>query len=254
MSGHLGTTARLVAVAPASSQQEKRPPRFEIQQARSRRWAFDTSRPDGTSLRSWSVDMGLMSSTEAAPLLAFLDGQWGPGPFWWVSCAAHAGNVLTPQQTALSGLSASGGMDTVDGWSPTSITGPTSTVVATVPVPPGRSVTASMDVTGTATLSMRFRTATGLSAGTVSETSPASTLRRLTVTATVPATARTADIVVSGHVKAARPQLTWTDKQVPYVPGMGAAQVVVQEGGVDPLMVTRDAQWWSGRVEIVEVG
>ncbi len=68
MTGYLGTTARMVAAVPASAQSEARPDRFVIQQAASRRWAFDTARRGGVQGREWAVELGLLDAVEMMDL------------------------------------------------------------------------------------------------------------------------------------------------------------------------------------------
>ena len=256
MTGYLGTTARMVPVASASAQSEARPERFVVQQAASRRWAFDTARRGGVQGREWAVDLGLLDAAEMSAMDEFVQGAWGPGPFRWVSCAAHDSNVLTPGQSTLAALDAGAGMDTASGWSPRSVLGPGSVLLAErVPVIPGRPVTVAVDVSGAATLTVVFRNGTGGVVSTQTRTAVGTLAQRLTYTApSVLATARTVDVQVSGHTRASRPQVTWTADARPWAPGRGAEAVVIQSGVADPVVINPAGGYWSGSLSLIEVG
>ena len=256
MTGYLGTVARMVPAVPAAAQSEARPERFVVQAAASRRWAFDTARRGGGQAREWSVDLSLLDAAEMAAVDEFVQGAWGPGPFRWVSCAAHDTNVLTPAQSTLALLDAGSGMDTATGWSPRSVLGPGPVVLAEqVPVIPGEPVTVAVDTTGAATLTVTFRSAAGGVVATPSRTATGTLAQRLVYSApSVAPEARTVDVEVSGHLRAARPQVTWTRDPRPWVPGRGAEQVVIQSGSTDPLVINRLGGYWAGSVSLVEVG
>lgn len=256
MTGYLGTTARMVPVLPASSQSESAPERFVVMATAARRWAFDTSRRGGIRPREWGVDLSLLDAREMSLVDEFAQGAWGPGPFRWVSCAAHDTNVLTPGQSTLATLDAGSGMDTVDGYAPRSVLGPSAVVLAElVPVIPGHPVTVTVDVSGTATLTVVFRNGTGGVVSTQTRTASGVLAQRLTYTApVVAATVRTVDVQVSGHIRAARPQVTWTTDARPWAPGRGAEQVIIQSGSTDPLVINRAGGYWSGQVSLIEVG
>lgn len=256
MTGYLGTTARMVAAVPMAAQSERRPERFAIQAARSRRWAFDTSRRGGVQPREWGVDLGLLDAREMAVLDEFVQGAWGPGPFRWVSCAAHDSNVLTPGQSILASLDAGTGMDTASGWSPRSVLGPARVVLAErVPVIPGKPVTVTVETTGAATLTVVFRNGVGGVVSTQTRAATGTLAQRLIYSApSVLSTARTVDVEVSGHVRASRPQVSWTRETRPWVPGRGAEQVIIQSGSSDPLVINPAGGYWSGSLSLIEVG
>lgn len=256
MTGYLGSTARMVPAVPAAAQSEVRPERFAVQATASKRWAFDTSRRGGVRPREWSVDLGLLDAREMAVLDEFVQGAWGPGPFRWVSCAAHDTNVLTPAQSVLAGLDAGTGMDTAAGYAPRSVIGPGAAVLAErVPVIPGRAATVAVDVSGAATLRAVLRNGTGGVVSTLTATATGTPAQRLTLSIpAVPATARTVDVEVSGHIRAARPQVTWTADARPWAPGRGAESVVIQQGAIDPIVINPRGGYWAGSVNLVEVG
>ena len=256
MTGYLGTTARMVPVAPASAQSEARPDRFVVQQAASRRWAFDTARRGGVQGREWSVELGLLDAAEMSAVDEFVQGAWGPGPFRWVSCAAHDSNVLTPGQSILASLDAGSGMDTATGWAPRSVLGPSRVVLAErVPVIPGKPVTVAVDTTGAATLTVTFRSAVGAIDSTRTVSASGTLAQRLVYSApAVMWSSRSVDVEVSGHVRAARPQVSWTRDARPWVPGRGAEQVIIQSGVADPLVINPAGGYWSGSLSLIEVG
>ena len=256
MTGYLGTTARMVPVAAASAQSEARPERFVVQQAASRRWAFDTARRGGVQSREWGVDLGLLDAAEMSAMDEFVQGAWGPGPFRWVSCAAHDSNVLTPGHSILASLDAGTGMDTATGWSPRSVLGPSLVKLAErVPVIPGRPVTVAVETTGAATMTVTFRSAAGGVVAMPSRTASGTLAQRLVYSATAVAPeARTVDVEVSGHIRASRPQVTWTREARPWVPGRGAEQVVIQSGVSDPVVINPGGGYWSGSLSLIEVG
>lgn len=256
MTGYLGTTARMVPVAPTEAQSEARPERFVIQQAASRRWAFDTARRGGVQGREWAVELGLLDAAEMSAVDEFVQGAWGRGPFRWVSCAAHDSNVLTPGQSLLAQLDAGSGMDTAAGYAPRSVVGPGAVVLAErVPVIPGQAATVSVDVSGAATLTVVLRNAAGAVVSTLTATATGTLAQRLSLSIpSVVATARTVDVQVSGHTRAARPQVSWTADVRPWVPGRGADSVVIQQGSIDPLHINRGGGYWSGSLQLVEVG
>lgn len=256
MTGYLGTTARMVAAVPASAQSEARPDRFVVQQAASRRWAFDTARRGGVQGREWGVELGLLDAAEMSVVDEFVQGAWGPGPFRWVSCAAHDSNVLTPGQSTLTLLDSGTGMDTASGWSPRSVLGPSPVKLAErVPVIPGKPVTVAVETTGAATLTVAFRSAAGGVVATPSRTATGTLAQRLVYSApSVAPEARTIDIEVSGHIRAARPQVTWTREARPWAPGRGAESVIIQSGVADPVVINPAGGYWSGSLSLIEVG
>lgn len=246
----------MVPVAPASAQSEARPDRFVVQEAASRRWAFDTARRGGVQGREWGMELALLDADEMSVVDEFVQGAWGPGPFRWVSCAAHDTNVLTPGQSILANLDAGSGMDTVDGYSPRSVLGPGAVVLAErVPVIPGKPVTVAVDVSGAATLTVVLRNGAGGVVSTQTRTAVGTLAQRIIYTAaSVPVTVRSVDVEVSGHVRAARPQVSWTRETRPWVPGRGAETVVIQSGVADPLVINPAGGYWSGSLSLIEVG
>lgn len=254
---YIGTRGRLFPVEWSSALSESHEPRYTVQSARSKRWAFVSARAGGTAFREWSVSVSGRNAS-ASVLVGFAQGAYGPGPFVWAPVAAHASNLCLPGESLLTGA-AGAGMDAVDGWAPRSALGPASVVLAsTVPVLPGSPVTGTVDVTGSdAVLELVFRNATGGVVATVSQVAERATVHRLSrVVPAVPAAARTVDLVVRGHVAVSRPQVTWTDSVVPWAVGAGARDVVVTDVSRDlkVIDVASGDSWWDLTAKITEVG
>ena len=255
----LGTTARLAPLKFGTGLSESTPDRFTTKQAHGRRWAFDTSRPDGSTLREWTVDMDLLEERDLSLIEEFTQGGWGPGPFRFVPAAAQVSSVLTPPQSLLTRLDAETGMATSDGWAPRSVIGPGQVVLAArVPVLPGGPVTVAVETTGAAVLTLTFRSGTGGVVSTLAAAEAAGTLaQRLVYSApSVVSTARTVDVQVSGHVRASRPQVSWTTAVPGWSVGRAAEQVVVQSASTAFIGVkaSRFGAWSSASVKILEVG
>ncbi|MFC3407019.1 MULTISPECIES: hypothetical protein [Brachybacterium] len=202
------------------------------------------------------MELGLLDAAEMSAVDEFVQGAWGPGPFRWVSCAAHDSNVLTPGQSILAALDAGTGMDTATGWSPRSVLGPGRVVLAErVPVIPGKPVTVAVDTTGAATLTVTFRSAAGAIDSTRTVSASGTLAQRLVYSApSVMWSSRSVDIEVSGHIRASRPQVSWTREARPWVPGRGAEQVIIQSGVADPLVINPAGGYWSGSLNLIEVG
>ena len=232
---------------------------YAFKTAKSKRWAFVTSRSDGTLLREWDVEVSSYHQG-ASVLQEFLYGGWGHGPFHWVPMSSHQTNMLTPSQSLMVSLPSSTGMQGTDGWSPRSVTGPTQRILADgVPVIPEESVTASLDTEGTgAILRIDFLSASNavLSSKTVQADANGYMLQRLSLSAEVPVMARMIRLSVSGHIRASRPQVTWTDHPVPYIMGSGASSVVISTSGRTPEMLLGcdEGSVWTSTIQMVEVG
>lgn len=224
---YIGTLAHMVPVGWHSSFNESDSDEVYIfQRAPQRKWAF---RAYSGTKREWTVGVSARNE-DLAVLRGFLRGAYGPGPFWYVSDVAAFTNVLTPAQSDLEGM-ASTSTQAVGGFAPKAVTGPAAVTLASgVPVIPGKYVTVSVDVSGSASLAVRFKTALGTSAPSPSAVKSNGVLmQRLTWTGVVPATARQIELSVSGHTVATRPQVTWTPYAVPWSDGSGCASAVVAE-------------------------
>lgn len=196
--------------------------------------------------RTWSVDMGLSSSEETADVRALDAGEYGPGPFLWISEEAQATNALTPEVSTCGPAAAAGPTVTVGG--PLGLAGGgtagrsllNSSASAVLdfgavksPVIPGQQVTASAWLVGDgARLTVLWYDAAGaLLAGSpvsaAAGTGAAAT--RLSVTATPPAAAAFCLLRATGTTRAARPALTWSAALATWAPGSGCAAAVISK-------------------------
>lgn len=224
---YIGTLANMIPVGWHSSFDEADSDEvYVFQRSPRRKWAF---RAHAASKREWTVGVSARNE-DLAVLRGFLRGAYGPGPFWYVSDVASFTNVLTPEQSDLAGI-ANTSAQAVGGFAPKAVTGPDSVTLATgVPAVPGKHVTVSIDASGSAVLTVRFKTASGSTAPSPSPVAAKGDLmQRLSWTGIVPATARQVEVSVSGHIVATRPQVTWTPYTVPWLDGGGCASAVVAE-------------------------
>ena len=202
--------------------------------------------------RSWSVDVSGASAGELSGLEAFAQGAWGHGPWHWVSVAAQSGNVLTPREALLldrAGVSSASVQDagpvrdSSGGWSPRSVTVTLASgwvaLVRGVPVIPGMPFTFSCDVEGVnPQVHVQFNDAAGGVVGTHIGSGSGSGMRRVSVSATVPAGAVEAIVGLRSSVtRACRPQVTWMAGPVPFSAGHGCRSAVVDGVSSDLLVV-----------------
>ena len=273
MSIYLGNLGRLVELKGPSSQSVAADDGYTFKttlegrvKARAR-----TARP-----RQWSVDIGAATPADIANLLAFAGGEWGNGPFVWVSVDAPVTNLLTPevarcgpQAVFSSSVSRSGPMALGGGqWSGASLTAsdPTGTLwvgasKAPVPVIPGLPVTASAYVIGDgAKVRLHWYRADGTllpafltSAGSGVAGSP----RRLHVTATPPEGAVSCTISTTRATQITRPAATWTDTLFDWHPGEGCPQAVIHGLSRSVILALREpsyGRYSSASFTITEVG
>lgn len=199
--------------------------------------------------RTWDVTVRPgASSADLANIVAFAEGEWGPGPFVFLSEWAQVTNLLTPRASLLDmvnmGVGWSNGGPVVleggdvagrhlfrNGGSSSLILPRAGAAEERVPVLPGVPVTASIYGTGLLTLALRWLTAAG---ALIAEQTPVTAshgqiARRLHTTGTPPAGAAFAQLRVQTELNklVARPAVTWTPDLMPYYPGSGASSVRV---------------------------
>lgn len=196
--------------------------------------------------RAWTVDMGLSTSEETADIRALDAGEFGPGPFLWISEEAQATNALLPEIATCGPSAAVGSTVTVSG--PLALPGagaagrslfnsepaqPLDFGSVKSPVIPGQQVTASAWLVGTgAKLTIRWYDAGGtLLTGTPTSagTGVGTGATRLFVTGTPPATAAFCLLRATAATRAARPALTWSAGLAAWAPGGGCAAAVVSK-------------------------
>lgn len=255
---YLGSLGRLVGLSCPSSERVQAAARYteEFTVEGRRRVQVRPSTP-----RAWDVGVGLASPDELTVLSAFASGAWGNGPWHWVSVQAQRGNLLTPREALLldrAGVSGSlvqdaGPVRVADGsWVPRSVAVSASSgwvaLVRDVPVLPGSPFTFSCDVQGGMTpgaLWVVFRDAAGGAVLTGDASAPNAGMHRVSYTATVPAGAVSAEVGVrASTLRAARPQVTWTDGLVPWSAGHGCRAAIV-DGLSEDLLVANSYGTYS---------
>ena len=201
-------------------------------------WAFMSRRRPG---RVWRIGLEHARVEEISGLHELYVSQ--SAPFMLVDPWAQATNVLTPRGSLIdvSGVSVVGGYDLADGGHASvavrndaaSAGSPSVTYAAAGPVLPGRKVTASAYVgapwpcrVGVAFLNANMGTMTGYWSPTVTGLG---TLQRVHVTATPPAGAVAAWVIINNAQIAARAALSWTDGPTSWGIGGVAQQAVITD-------------------------
>lgn len=257
MAEYFGALGSLVELGITSAESTKRPDRYGLQEDAA---GGVRARLRSLTPRSWSVSAALFSDRELAAMEGFVLGEWGSGPWHWVSIAAQNGNLLTPaeslcltSQAAPGVVAESGPMQCADGtWAGRSYSGAYTgsgwvSVWSDVPVLPGRPVTFSADVTGDGQapplLNIGFWDASGnaLWSGPSAPGVVTTGATRVSVTATPPPGAASARVGIRSSVKRlTRPQVAWGDKGVPWTTGKGCRKAI-------PLNVGSDLRLSPGR-------
>lgn len=226
--------------------------------------------------RTWSLSLpGVSTSEEIATWQAFSEGEYGPGPFTFVSDWAADVNLLTGPQSVLTppsqfqgGTSEGGSLTLADGTragrsllatSDVSIAWPYDGEVIFMPVVPGQPLTVSAyaAVSGvrirarlysagqavTRTVGGSTSTGTGqrVSASTVAEPGEAFVLILL-------------DRPSGGAFTVARPAITWTDGLRPWGVGSGGVRVVMEGFSVSPTVGHRHMAYGGASFTLIEVG
>lgn len=247
----LGSLGRLIEVPFTSSESVSRSERYveSVTVEGVRRVQVVPSSP-----RSWSVDTTGATATETSGIQGFAVGAWGNGPWHWVSVAAQTGNLLTPRESMLldrAGVSSASVQDagpvrdSSGGWSgrsvSVSIVSGWVALARGVPVHPDRPFTFSCDVQGNLLpggVSVAFYDGAGSYVGGGSAYAPNAGMRRVSLSLAVPAGAVEAYVGVREQTAVAtRPQVTWTDKPVPWSVGHGCRSAVVDGLSSDLLVV-----------------
>lgn len=194
--------------------------------------------------RSWSLEAKYATGPQVAALLAFGSGEWGKGPFVWVPPAASRANLLSPDVASCGPTAPQHAAVTVGGplllpdgtWAGRSLLNSDTAIQiwfgpSTIPVLSGTQVTASAFVVGAgAQVTVQFLNAAGAAVATNNSlaSGEAGIVKRLSVTAVVPALAVSCRVVARSTKQAARPALTWTDTLQEWAPGQGCAEAVVE--------------------------
>ena len=258
MPSYIGPLDSLQAVSWTTSESMTPAQRYTFQDAPARRWSFTSSRPDRGALREWSVEFS-GTNRDKTILEGLATGAYGNGPFVYISEGATLTNVLTPAQSRMATFKNSGSMTTVGGYSPVSLTGGASVVLADeVPVAPGKPATFTVDAMGPTTLTVQVKNASGGVLSTVTgKSNGGGLLERVSATiASVPWLGRYLTVSAAGYNVLSQPQVTWTEEPVPFEAGGGAAAVVISEFTADwRIFETATGESWRNMsVKIVEVG
>lgn len=237
---YLGTLGRLVELRGINSQQVEAEDRYTFQTTLEGRTKAQV-RPIGR--RKW--ELGTKDTARAedlAAIMSFANGEWGPGPFVFVSADAPFVNMLSPDAASCaadelySGGAVGGPMDLGNGeWAGRSYLNPGATSVFfgkdETPVIPGKTITASAYLLGAGAVARvtwydfegkSMFTASSSVVGKVGE------VVRSWVTTTPPTGARGARVSVSSQTaQAARPALTWTPELRKWADGQGCPKAVL---------------------------
>lgn len=262
MSIYLGQLGRLVELRGPSSQSHGVDDGYTFERTLEGRVKAQT-RP--LRRRQWSVNISTATPFDIGNLFAFSAGEWGIGPFVWVSTDAPVTNMLTPAAASCdpsaisdpssanfnSGVTAAGAMVLDDGG----VAGRTWTVDGDfmffgynrVPVLPGQPVTGSAYVMGEGAVArLTFYGPDNLAIGnTVSSTvaATAGTVVRSHVTATPPAGAVGCLVSAAYATQAARPALTWTDRLFDWADGAGCPKAVIHGLSRDVVLALREPNY-----------
>lgn len=252
---YLGTLGRMIGIKCPSSQQltSEGEPSFEYS-LEGRRLAQVAP---SIGRRAWQCQLSDASTPDqVGAIMAFINREWGNGPFNFVSADAPVTNMLSPAASTTdsswiqsSVLMGGGPMLLPDGtWAGRSIVNsdPAQLLIFSpehVPVIPGQAVTGSAFLRGAGAVArMYFYDAEGLQisnhASTVTAT--AATTVRSWVTATAPASAATCRVFGHSASQGARPAITWSDSMLDWADGQGCAKAVVHGPSRNLVMASRD--------------
>lgn len=271
---YLGTLGRLVGIkCPASQNVESEG-----------RYSFETTlegkrkgqvRPIGR--RTWSLQSSdATQPADIGALMSFVDGDWGSGPFNFVSADALFTNLLTPTGSACrevqswsSNIKLDGPVDLgADGFAsgsirsdaPFSVDGNGAEMylgLDFVPIIPGRQVTASAWVRGAGS---RVRiywyedvtqspsgATTGVGVG-------AAGWSRLHVTGMPPQGAVACRMIAVNAEQSTRPAITWTDSVQPWSGGQGCPRAVVHDASSSLTLTGLTGTYANVSYTVTEVG
>lgn len=261
---YIGSLGRMVKLPYVGSQQVQAEERYNFSSTLEGKRKAQV-KPKGP--RTWALSANHFRPNEHSLLSQFADGAWGNGPFVFVSADAPVSNMLTPDGAACknvvtSGASLGGPVLCSDGtWSAQSLlSGGAPTVYfqsERSPVIPGSPITISAEVMGEGgRASVAFFNASGAFVSTVS-TPPAGvagSMRRASMSIVVPATAHAAQVGFQSAVQATRPQLTWTDRVMPWSDGQGCAKAVVHGVSRDQVLAVQGHTFSNVGFTVSEVG
>lgn len=268
---YLGTLGRMVGLKCPSSQQLSQTEKYSFDstlEGRVKAQALPAQR------RVWNLSTSdATTPSEQAALQGFVNGNWGPGPFVFVSADAPVTNMLTPAAAAsmenngITNIMYTGPVNLgKDGWEARSITLDDAMGVGAVfginavPLPPDGVVTGSAYVKGvSAALRLYWYDINGAFIsfnGTTAEDTQGM-FKRLSITRTAPEGAVSVRLVTHGVNTATRPAVTWGPHLYEWADGQGCAKAVIH--GVSRSIVMASSDPHGGRYSnasytITEVG
>lgn len=271
MSVYLGNLGRLVEFKCPSSQSVNVDDGTVLKSAlEGRVWA--EVRPVRVA-RQWSVGVGAGTPADLANVLAISAGEFGRGPFVWVSADAPVTNLLTPDvstcgDSAMTGLAVeqAGPLTLADGVAGRSLLNntPASPLyfgAAIVPVIPSEPVTASAYLVGAgARMAVAFYDAAGdfIYTTTGAAGGVAGSAKRLSVTnLTPPSNAASCVPLGLSATYGARPAVTWTREMFDWQTGEGCPKAVVTGLSRDVILALREpsyGRYSSLSFSVTEVG
>lgn len=271
---YLGSHGRMVGIKCPASQDVEAEDRYTFDRTLEGKRVGQV-RPLGR--RSWSLRTSdATTPADVSAVTAFVNGDWGSGPFWFVSADAPHVNLLTPAgsacrelQTGSPNIKLDGPVDLgAAGWSARSIRSddPFATSgngaeiymgLDVIPVLPGVSVTASAWVKGAGSrvriywYDDTFGTPIGGVTGVVEGTAAWS---RVHVTGTPPANAVGCRMIALNAERATRPAVTWTSALEGWGDGQGCPKAVVHGAARSLTLTGMNGTYSNVSYTITEVG
>lgn len=271
---YLGTLGRMVGIKCPASQNVEAEDRYSFNTTLEGRVKAQARPVLGG--RSWSLQTSDATTPEdAATIMGFANGEWGAGPFVFISADAPVTNLLTPDEASClyqspnANIRRGGPVNLgADGWAGQSIqhldpAGGSEIYFSTgqTPVLAGQPVTGSAWIRGDgARVRLYWYTEGSVTpmAGTVSSATitAGDGWKRATVTGTPPAGAVGVAVVAQYAFQAARPAITWTSEMFPLAAGEGCPKAVLH-GASKSLVLAgrgRGQQYANLSYTITEVG
>lgn len=268
---YLGTLGRMIGIKCPSSQSVEHEERYSFQTTlEGRRKA--QARPRGP--RTWSLQTSDATTPEqAATLMQFAHGAWGPGPFVFVSAEAPATNMLLPAVSLCdpaenyeSGVVPGGPMLQPTGeWAARSYMRSTPGLFlfgrTRTPLPNSGSVSASVTVLGAGSVARISWYRLGPDGPNVllghsrsDDTGVGFEPRRLKVSATPPPGAVGCVVGVENAIQVSAPALVWGADVPAWSEGQGCAGAVVHAASRNLVLAVPGATYSNVGFTITEVG
>lgn len=266
---YLGTLGRMIGIKCPSSQNLEHQERYTFQTTLEGRRKAQV-RPRGP--RTWSLQTSdATTQGQAATLMQFAQGAWGPGPFWFISADARVTNMLTPEQAncdPIAGTSVADGgrfagpMKTLEGWAARSLGNANPSKLLYfggeyIPVFENTPITASAHVLGAgASVRVYFYDANLAIIGSATSTviAQSGTPVRSWVTAIPPIGSASCRIFAINAVQACMPSITLTDRLLPWTDGQGCPKAVVSQVSRSQTIATERATYTNVSFQVTEVG